>query len=53
MSTKPTKVEVFEKGTLKLELTDSDEGSLNGRKHSSGEEYKGQATSIFRNTKIL
>lgn len=46
MSTKPTKVELFEEGKLKLELTDSDEGSLNGRENSSGEKYKGQATSV-------
>lgn len=45
MSTKPTKVQLFEAGTLKLELTDSDEGSLNNRQSPHGT-YSGQATSV-------
>jgi hypothetical protein len=45
MSTKPTKIELYEEGKLKLELADSDAGSLNGREGSSGR-YNGQATSV-------
>ncbi|BAZ17192.1 hypothetical protein NIES4071_90700 [Calothrix sp. NIES-4071] len=45
MSTKPDKVELYEEGILKLELFDSDAGSLNGRKGLNGK-YNGEATSV-------
>jgi hypothetical protein len=45
MSIKPHKVEFYEQGILKLELTDSDAGSLNGRTGPNGK-YNGQATSV-------
>lgn len=45
MSIKPTKVELYEQTVLKLELTDSDAGSLNGRTGPHGK-YNGQATSV-------
>ncbi|MBD2458623.1 hypothetical protein H6G80_31735 [Nostoc sp. FACHB-87] len=45
MSINPTKVELYEQGILKLELTNSDAGSLNGRTGPNGK-YNGQATSV-------
>ncbi|MBD2459358.1 hypothetical protein H6G80_35685 [Nostoc sp. FACHB-87] len=45
MSIKPDKVQLYEQDILKLELTDSDEGSLNGRNGVNGK-YNGQATSV-------
>lgn len=45
MSIKPEKVEIYEDGILKLELTDSDVGSLNGRSGKNGK-YQGEATSV-------
>ncbi|MBW4616657.1 MAG: hypothetical protein KME21_26110 [Desmonostoc vinosum HA7617-LM4] len=45
MSIKPDKVELYEQGKLKLELTDSDTGSLNGREGPNGK-YNGEATSV-------
>ncbi|MBP5972250.1 hypothetical protein HW132_05765 [Brasilonema sp. CT11] len=45
MSINPTKVELYEQGILKLELTSSDAGSLNGRTGKNGK-YNGQATSV-------
>lgn len=45
MSINPTKVELYEQEILKLELTNSDAGSLNGRTGPNGK-YNGQATSV-------
>ncbi|MBD2492118.1 hypothetical protein [Aulosira sp. FACHB-615] len=45
MSIKPSKIELYEQEVLKLELTDSDPGSLNGRTGPHGK-YNGQATSV-------
>ncbi len=45
MSINPTKVELYEQGIFKLELTNSDAGSLNGRTGPNGK-YNGQATSV-------
>ncbi|MBD2302306.1 hypothetical protein [Nostoc sp. FACHB-190] len=44
MSIKPSKIELYEQEVFKLELTDSDPGSLNGRTGQNGK-YNGQATS--------
>lgn len=45
MSTKPTKVELYEQGIIKLELTNSDAGTLNGKTGPNGK-YNGQATTV-------
>jgi hypothetical protein len=44
MSLKPERVQLLEQGVVKLELMDSDRGSLNGRQGPNGR-YNGRATS--------